>query len=445
MYITITIRGPVQAEFKTITITITITIPLSSSVVHTRTWKGKCPPIWWVWPLRCIAAMRSTLLLLGLSSCEAVSLGPSTALQPQAQSSDVHVFRDSTRPEAEVSVQEQAAVQQAAKHVSRVVKNGDLVRTGRLEPHYTAVEGPRHEPLRLLIQASHVERIPLLLEAYSGVRPWTIMMLVPQDDVASCGMLCANSCACIGLPVAAYADYLFKYHEYALAPLADGSSDLLYIHADMWISPAFYDLVQTNRRTILLPRELVPVPQTDEPTEAEGVGGSGDGRCFTPDNINVRWSWWGNLSQACSAALRSDSFIQSLGTCCFGWVDMLHLPKAVQLPFAKLVTGPLSGANQEGAILTAARALAAQNATTLNHVKCLGSCCQGSRNPPEMVPWSSIASGDYLCAHPVQLQEETDAVAAIRSVQGRLQQRARSVSRARGARPSPYRPRLLRG
>ena len=61
-----------------------------------------CGAVWC--PSLTIAAMRGALLLLGLSSCKAVSLGPSTALEPQAQSSDAHVFRDPTHPEAEGSL-----------------------------------------------------------------------------------------------------------------------------------------------------------------------------------------------------------------------------------------------------------------------------------------------------------------------------------------------------
>jgi hypothetical protein len=260
-------------------------------------------------------------------------------------------------------------------------------------------------PLRLLLQVPYPERIPLLLRQYARL-PWTILMAVPAAALDECGATCGAACVCVELSLHHHLDArgapgcTARMHDLLIAPHADGSSDLLFAHADMWLSPAVYARTRgTAQETVLLPARRTFTHWS----------------CATPGSERFveqadAWPFWANFSASCDAAIRrdresgaSDGALTQLNKCCYGWSDLLYLPRRAQSTFATLARGAFRTAeSHEGSIVTIALALNASGVAPLDTLTCEGDCC----NVDGASIWERITQ-DTLCAHPVDLRDRT--------------------------------------
>ena len=194
----------------------------------------------------------------------------------------------------------------------------------------------------------------MLRDRYTDL-PWHVMMAVPVANLTSCGSMCGVRCECVELAQPCVTGNWWTYgfsthvHNLLLAPHADGSSDLLYAHADMWLSRRMYTVLRGPRRQqIHMPGSYKrPNYPTNEPVTESSAMTS----CHTPgeaDFYSERWIGWNNSNRAgcnngavwkafcwantCSAMLQSgrtdelDLLLQSANTCCYSWSDLLYLP-----------------------------------------------------------------------------------------------------------------------
>ena len=267
-------------------------------------------------------------------------------------------------------------------------------------------------PLRLLLNVPHPERLPMLLDVYQQI-PWHILFAVAPANLTGCRDVCGARCECVELP--SQCDSVVAggqggktgfQHSLLVAPHADGSSDLLYAHGDMWLSRRLYDLVRgKHRHSIVLPAGLENV------------------RCAAPGTRE-----WQQYSRAWTA-LRAEGFfpkcrallsgggpaseahrlLRQANVCCHGWSDLLYLPRATQPMFAAMATGPFGELSvAEGAIVTIAEAITRANISQARaSAECAGDCCiQRINLAPGQTTYDLIQAGT-VCAHPVDLRNSS--------------------------------------
>ena len=217
-------------------------------------------------------------------------------------------------------------------------------------------------------------------------------------------------------------------HNLLLAPHADGSSDLLYAHADMWLSRRMYTVLRGPRRQqIHMPGSYKrPNYPTNEPVTESSAMTS----CHTPgeaDFYSERWIGWNNSNRAgcnngavwkafcwantCSAMLQSgrtdelDLLLQSANTCCYSWSDLLYLPSHTQRLFSRMVTQIPELRDHpyhEAVVGTVVEAIERATGRHTVGLRCGGSCCAGSTSAYE-----EIEENGSLCHHPVDLRNES--------------------------------------
>ena len=291
-------------------------------------------------------------------------------------------------------------------------------------------------PLRVLLTVPYPERLHLLLDKYS-TGEWAcvttqLIIMVRTEAMSTCNAFvvvgnafvhastwdCADGrCVCAELPEECDSTKIANsrsVHNLLLAPYADGSSDLLFAHSDMWLgnqlarSLAGRGPRALDRHAIWLPGRdgsgvddsgmLPGMLQDDELMYSNSTLALPGGGCFDA-NASVAWDWWESFAPKCAAAQRRDAPLRALGVCCFAWVDLLYLPKAKQQAFAALATGGLAEAtSHEGAIATIVAALTMHGATgersgRVQGVGCHGGCCQGAS--------LDYVRNDTLCMHRV--------------------------------------------
>ena len=270
-----------------------------------------------------------------------------------------------------------------AASVSELDAGGTLVPVSKLDDGAALGE----PPLRVLFSLPYAERIPELLSHY-GPLNWTMIMAMGAVNLASCHNLCGDQCSCVLLPEPCDSTVKnldgthkisMRVHDLLIAPFADGSSNLLFAHADMWMSRRMGALLRsdTYRDKMVLPRS---------PSEH---------MCHQPGTTafdNVKWMFWESFGPRCAAAVGSASPppddespdvlwpLRGLGQCCYGWVDLFYLPKAAQALFAQLATGPLASVEMhEASIVTIAHALAREGIADLVDFGCQGDCCNSAK------------------------------------------------------------------
>lgn len=270
--------------------------------------------------------------------------------------------------------------------------------------------GDSQSPLRVLFQVPHVERIPMLLRHYAHLN-WTMLMATGSASLSLCERLCVRSehCTCAQLPdpcdtTVVNPDGTPKLsrhmHDLLIAPYADGSSDLLFVHADMWLSRRVDALLRSDdyRHKIVMPR-----------ARAEHM-------CYRPgtaDFANVSWPLWEQFAPLCASAIATYSPkaeddepdvgwpLRAYGHCCYGWSDLLYLPRAVQPYWAALATGPLAEVEgHEAAISTISHALAFEGVAELTDLSCGGDCCNAANEP-----LLHAITQTTNCMHPVDLRD----------------------------------------
>lgn len=280
----------------------------------------------------------------------------------------------------------------------------------------------KKRPLRVLLTVPYPERLHLLLDKYSAGE-WScvttqLIIMVPSETMSTCNADCADGrCVCAELPEKCDSTKIAtsrSIHNLLLAPYADGSSDLLFAHSDLWLGNQLARSL-AGRGLRALDRDAIWLPGRD----GSGVDDSGmlradkmisskstlalpGGGCFDA-NASVAWDWWESFAPKCAAAQRRDDAVhaplRALGVCCFAWVDLLYLPMAKQQEFAALATGGLAEAkSHEGAIATIVAALTMHGATgeqsgRVQGVGCHGGCCQGAS--------LDYVRNDTLCMHRV--------------------------------------------
>ena len=82
-------------------------------------------------------------------------------------------------------------------------------------------------------------------------------------------------------------------------------------------------------------------------------------------------------------------------SCCFGWVDVVFLPRRVHSAF-QLLARHFGDVFHEVAIPTIANELNSNGLATWSRVDCLGSCCS-------RVGWDVVGAEGVLCAHKIDL------------------------------------------
>tara|TARA_B110001452_G_scaffold235058_1_gene213674 strand:- start:873 stop:1862 length:990 start_codon:yes stop_codon:yes gene_type:complete len=272
-------------------------------------------------------------------------------------------------------------------------------------------------PLRVLLTVPYPERLHLLLDKYSAGE-WAcvttqLIIMVSPETMSTCNANCADGrCVCAELPEECDSRKIAasrRMHNLLLAPYADGSSDLLFAHSDMWLGNQLARSL-TGRGPRALDRDAIWLPgrdgsgfdsgmlRDDELMSSKSTLALPGGGCFDA-NASVAWDWWESFAPKCAAAQRRDAPLRALGVCCFAWVDLLYLPKAKQQAFAALATGGLAEAtSHEGAIATIVAALTMHGATgersgRVQGVGCHGGCCQGAS--------LDYVRNDTLCMHRV--------------------------------------------
>jgi len=240
--------------------------------------------------------------------------------------------------------------------------------------------------MRLLLLVPYAERIPMLMQQYSCL-PWSIIMAVA--DVPSCQNACADfkpACTCTQLSWkqdSSNQQYT-QFHHQLIANHADGSSDLLYSHADMWLSRHIYATLQGTKSMM-------------GPT-GSSCSTPGPGCSFQPSS----WPFWADFSRGCCDGMHQGSDdaqpLLEFGACCTGWADLAFLPRDTQTMFASIARGPLAGvACHEGTIPTIMHAVAKAQRSVVHSLQCAGGALGG-------IGWGDITD-DTRCAHPVDLRD----------------------------------------
>ena len=124
-------------------------------------------------------------------------------------------------------------------------------------------------------------------------------------------------------------------------------------------------------------------------------------RTFAQDRS---WFWFDHAKPRCREA------VQRLGgaECCFGWADILYLPRALLAPFGRAL-GSFAAVHHEVAVATVLRLLATREPrAAVRALHCHGSCCTSlerrtRRSPRGFRP--DPRTSDALCGHRLKLND----------------------------------------
>ena len=281
----------------------------------------------------------------------------------------------------------------------------------------------------LVLTLSHSIRVPLLLSYASWFA--SVLFLVSDAGEAPCAQcraaLRANAtavargdhadCHCIDEWIAAgsleectplnitwsavrhlHYPAIFQHALKQAAKGDDGrrSRGVLVTHADMFLNVrrfhgAMFDAPWMARGGLpllsgadTLPRNL-PVPRCYAVTS----------RTYQRDRS---WFWFDHAKPRCRQA------IEPLGgtECCFGWSDLLYVPRAMLGPFGRAL-GSFAGVHHEVAVATVLRLLATRDpALAARALECRGSCC-ARLSPDGFQP--DPRTSDALCGHRLNLSD----------------------------------------
>ena len=210
--------------------------------------------------------------------------------------------------------------------------------------------------MRLLLHAmKRPERVPLMLQAYGCTPHLSIALLVYPAALARCRQhvrqarsrhrACWDGCAC----VAALAEP--SHMHVNIAHVADGTTDLLYAHADMYlnISALSRELRGGNATTATTATPAGGLMLSGRAVEPGCVPVAQMPYCHGQDNGNRTcggrtWAWWSHSDASCRMA----AVALGLEACCYGWSDLVYLPRAAQHAFRSLATGTAATAADGG-------------------------------------------------------------------------------------------------
>lgn len=247
--------------------------------------------------------------------------------------------------------------------------------------------------LLILIKISIVERIPVLLHLY-GYKD--VHLLVPAPDVYKCHMMHRHC----------HAEHFFTNGSYfpgvrnpelgwhmALTYFVSKhiNYEILFIHGDMYVN---------RERIRQYPKDAIWLPFNPMRSGPTGNLLSGS-KCtsFGDMNNDNEWHWWGTPpvgvitpnghgKPMCKRVMRSFGAEQ----CCYGWVDMIHIPSWATLPFVKYMEH-MSNLHCEIAVTSTFYLI---NRFDVLFVPCIGNCC-------EQVEWGTAKNA--TCAHKIDLQD----------------------------------------
>tara|TARA_B110000046_G_scaffold183448_1_gene219598 strand:- start:272 stop:1687 length:1416 start_codon:yes stop_codon:yes gene_type:complete len=171
-----------------------------------------------------------------------------------------------------------------------------------------------------------------------------------------------------------------------LARLADGSANLLFAHADMWLNLRGWDtlLQQYGNNTMMTP--------LDGLSSNRGVVGTSRSACLLPEILydEPTWGWPAASRELCVPAIARIA----APACCFGWVDVVYLPRHTQ-PYFRAAMRHFWGVELEVSIPTVINWIATNGIAKHHRVRCTGSSNQ-------VIEYSRIVS--HLCAHKISLE-----------------------------------------
>ena len=320
--------------------------------------------------------------------------------------------------------------------------SGRAVPTGSMRSSCGSPDCSAFSHVSLVLSLSHADRVPLLL----SYAPWfaSLLFLVSDAGAAPCAQCRAAvranatalargdraACHCVDEWVAAgsveecsplniswsavrhrHYPALFE-HALALAAEEHGrehgraaggrqSRGVLLAHADMFLNVrrfhgAAFDAPWMARGGLPLMgnqalQRMLPVPRCYAVTS----------RTFAQDRS---WFWFDHAKPRCREA------VQRLGgaECCFGWADILYLPRALLAPFGRAL-GSFAAVHHEVAVATVLRLLATREPrAAVRALHCHGSCCTSlerrtRRSPRGFQP--DPRTSDALCGHRLKLND----------------------------------------
>ena len=290
-------------------------------------------------------------------------------------------------------------------------------------------------PTRLLVLAAGLaHRLPILLRAYSCVPRLQLVALVLTRELSGCWQVIAtarmygacpgsNACTCAELKHTQASRHL------EISRWADGSGDLIFTHADLWIHmPRLL-----ARLTLMKPGgalgtpgggmevggrhvESQCVPMDEMKSCTAGVEGTPPRSDAVLTCRGHRWFWWDNSSLECRAAA-SELGGGLVTSCCYGWADLVILPARAHESFARLARA-FARTFHEVAIPTIVHAISSNEAlgqVPHHPLQCVGSCCSRVEDPlgnawghhrimPRAPNWRRVGTdSNVVCAHRLSL------------------------------------------
>ena len=199
-------------------------------------------------------------------------------------------------------------------------------------------------PTLLLLNAiQRPERIAMLIVAYGCVPALHVRFLVYRNSLDKCEQSvaaakgegqCISGCSC-----AASVSEPSGMHRNIAAHATGTTHDLLYTHIDMYLNLSQIRNLQRLNATVSPSNGLWMGRRSVEPA---CVRATALPDCIgAPNTDNNRtcegrtWWWWNRADLACFHAAKA----LRIGRCCYGWADLLWLPRHAQLPFARLAVG----------------------------------------------------------------------------------------------------------
>ena len=292
--------------------------------------------------------------------------------------------------------------------------------------------------VELFVHVAHVERLPKLHAHYAAsssiVSRATYMITVSAQR--TCNSFCSSqphplSCNCFvpnatmwwldGQPFdrgwAPGPHHLA--HVNLCSAAVGGLDDVLFIHADMWVQ---LERLPLQAAAILLPSassgasglEAWFPPAFDHPRGCPVPAHANRRRTYqrVPSEVHggcvplamvaheCSWHWMWDARVECTAAAAATN----ASVCCFGWADILYVPRALVAPFGRALGG-FAGVHHEVAVATVLRLLATRDPAraAVRALQCHGSCC-ARLSPDGFQP--DPRTSDALCGHRLKLNDE---------------------------------------
>jgi hypothetical protein len=267
------------------------------------------------------------------------------------------------------------------------------------------------KPLKVVVWiAQHANRLPVILRAYGCSPGLQLIILVGSDEQIGCLSLlraarphgaCVRPQAC----QCQVAKWSAQQQLANVAPFADGLSDMVFTHADLWFNLSLLNSWRRLRNHSASPRgglgmvEPYCHPLRDMMT-CQTVG-DGNTTC-----AGRQWHWWSNSAPQCLQL----ASLANLTSCCYAWSDWFFVPKTAHAALRSLANSfKFRFLFHEVAVPTVLHALNLPRWGGTPHamLPCTGSCCtqltDGAQLGHAGGSWRQVAPSASMCAHRLSL------------------------------------------